>query len=242
MKTFKEYLEYLSESKYYTHGVQHVKRTIPKHMFAYELKYDLDINKDTNDFQLYIYNNEKFTIKKFHSVIGLCEMLGYFPSYLIIDDRNIFDEYKKYVYQINIVENNKIDIDFIDFLRNVDFGIFKEICLQFESYQETDIDIPDFLYHVCRKIDIDSIKKNGLQPRSKNKISFHPDRVYFDVDLNSSKERIEEFKNIEDNEYSIVEIKPDNELKNYLKLKKDTNSNGFYTSQNISPIYINKIY
>lgn len=241
MKSFKEYIELLKESRYKTHGVQHVKRTLPKLLNYLNLKYTLDINKDTDDFQLYFYDNGKFNEKTLDSVISQCEIFGYFPSYFTIDDRNIFNEFKSYVEQKHKIENDKTPIDFIEYLRTFKIDNFNEIYLQFESWEDSDIDyVPDLLYHVCRKINLDKINRYGLFPKSQNKISYHPDRIYLTTDFMEAEEVRNKFKELHD-DIIIISIKPDKELMNVLKLKKDPNwPDGLYTSHNISTLYIEK--
>ena len=157
-----------------------------------------------------------------------------------VDDRNIFKEYKKYKHKKQTIENNKQEFDFIDYLKTLKFDNFIKMEIKFESWQDTDIlpiDIPDILYHVCRTIDKDKIFKSGLIPKSKSKISFHPDRIYLSLDKENCSDLIKQFKIIEDIDYSIIEINS-SELK-YLKLKRDPNYvDAYYTNQNISYNYI----
>lgn len=240
MDTFREYIQNLNESRYKTHGVQHVKKIFIPLLSSLNLSFDLDINKATDDFQLYIFNNGNFDKEIFDIIISRSEILGYFPSILLIDKINIFNEFKKYVKHKHKVENNKKDVDFVEYLRTLEFNDFKEIYIQFESWQDTDLkEIPGVLYHVCRTIDLTDIKRYGLSPKSKNKISYHPDRIYVTVDIKEAEQVIGEFKKIDNIDYTIIKILPDEELKGYLKLKKDPNwTNGYYTTQNISPLYI----
>ena len=172
-----------------------------------------------------------------YSIINMCENLGYFPSIMKIDDRNIFKEYKEEKQQ---KENNKKEFDFIDYLRLLKLNDFNQIKITFESWQDTDIlpcDIPDTLYHVCRTIDKEKILKSGLIPKSKSKISFHPDRIYLSSNEENCFDLIEQFKLIDNIDYSIIEI-DSSELK-HLKLKYDPNYiDAYYTNQNISHNYL----
>ena len=250
MRLFKEYIEDLNESRIKTHGVSYVQRTLPRHFYVLDLKFELHINKESGDFQLYFYNNGKFDEKSIDSVMRNCEILGYFPSTIIIysqfTERYLFKEFKEYTHQKQVIENDKIEIDFIEFLRTVEIDKnFKGILFQMESWQDSDIkisDIPDVLYHVCRKIDISDIKKYGLYPKSKNKISFHPDRVYLTTNLKDARYMIDKFNDISSSENVIVEIEMDDDIKSYLKLKNDPNFDGaYYTNQNISKYHVKEI-
>lgn len=243
MIRFDEYITGLTESRYFTRGVQHVKRTLPKYIEYYDLEYNLDINKLTDDFQIYIFNNNNFNKDKLHGIIGICENLGYFPSTMKIDESDLFKEFKKYKNLKNKIKNDKSYIDFIDFLRNFNIpNDFKEIYIQFESYQDKDIsidDIPNILYHVYRIKDEDKIKRYGLCPKPKSKISHHPDRIYFTFTEDDAKKYLSIIQKQETDIYSILMINMDGELKSYLKIKIDPNFiNGYYTNQNISPLNI----
>jgi hypothetical protein len=240
MIRFDEYIKGLNESRYITHGVQYIKRTIPKYLDYYKLKYNLDINKLTDDFQIYIFNTN-FSKDKFHNIIQLCEILGYFPSTMKIDDLDIFNEFKEFKEIKNKINNDKSYIDFIDFLKNVNIPTnFKEIYIQFESYQDKDIsieNIPNILYHVYRITDKNKILRYGLCPKSKSKISYHPERIYLSFTKNDAEIFLNIIQSQEKDIYSILIINVDEELKSYLKIKIDPNfENGYYTNQNISPL------
>ena len=45
--------------------------------------------------------------------------------------------------------------------------------------QEDEIPVPKFLYHLTPENKVNKILKNGLVPKAQNKLSNHPDRVYF---------------------------------------------------------------
>lgn len=251
---FLDYINSINESRIKTHGVKHVDRILTKFLNSNYLNFLLNINLNTDDFQLTIYNNGKLYIENFNVIINMCENLGYFPSFLLVDNKSIFNIYKEIKNKnkgkiINNIRKYKslknYDIDFLDYIKNIDLSDFNTIIIQFESWQDRDIDfndIPDILYHVCRKTDVDKILKTGLYPKSKSKISYHPERIYFSDTLIGAYSIINQFKTIENVEYSILIIKPDDDLKRILYLKKDPNYNdGFYTTTNISYNYIYEI-
>lgn len=244
MKTYKEYIDDLNESRNYTHGIGKTTAILRKWLSAYSLEYKIHNNEKSGDFQLYIYNNGNFTQRKFNIIITMAENMGYFPSTINIDDRDLFLDYKEYCNFKNIISNDKKDIDYINFLKSLTFDDFNEIYFQFECYQDSDIkeeDLPKQLYHVCRTSDVDDILKNGFIPKSKSKISFHPNRVYFSTTLKGAESIIDQFKDMEDVDYTVLKLNIDEGMKNYLKLKKDPNfDDGYYTNQNISPYYISK--
>jgi len=225
-----KYLEFISESRYKTHGIFSVKRTLPKVLDFMNCKYNIDFNYNTNDFQIYF---TKITDTSKEVLISRCELLGYFPSVFIIDGIKQIPK-----------NNNSID-DFVEFVKNYKLPTnYNEIYFQFESWLDEKIETPKTLYHVCRTIDVDKIKKYGISPKSKHKISYHPDRIYFVIDLEDAISIIKQFKEKEKIDYSIIKIEFDNEdLKDYkLLVRKDPNfNNGYYTTQNVLPGWITKI-
>lgn len=227
MKT--NYLEFISESRYKTHGISIVKRTIPK-LLKY-MKCDFNIEySDVDDFTIY-FTNLTNDIKDV--VISRCELLGYFPSVFSVDnnekrnkDIKDIDDFVKFVKEYKLNDNNKVYI-------------------QFESWLDEIIETPPILYHVCRTIDTEKIKRYGLSPRSKHKISYHPDRIYLVDNLMVATNILKQLKTTEKNKdeksykYSIVKIKPETEK---LNIRKDPNFDlGFYSTQNILPNWIEKI-
>ena len=239
MLNFKEYMVELNESRLHTTGVLQVKDFLKGWVQGYHgVKIDIDINITNNTFYLDIYHSGDFHINKFYMIINMCENLGFFPSLMVID--NNIDVIKLY-------KSSKSN-DFIDFLKNYDIIFSKKIELKFESWQDKDIDpidIPDVLYHVCREADKDKINKYGLVPKSKSKRSYHPDRVYLFLDLEQAQNMVDTFNSDIKQDYTIIELDIDDNLKSSLYLKQDPNhSYGFYTTTNIHPNYIkeNKWY
>lgn len=57
----------------------------------------------------------------------------------------------------------------------------------------------DYLYHFTRKINWHRIKQNGLTPRTTDKVSTHPDRVYFGLTISA----VEKFANRIENKVPI---------------------------------------
>ena len=88
------------------------------------------MNRETHDFQLYIYN--ELSQDLFDSIITICQNLGYFPAVIKIDNRDLLDDYKEYCNFNNVIKNN---IDYIDFLKTLTFNNFEKIYFQFENYK-----------------------------------------------------------------------------------------------------------
>lgn len=141
--------------------------------------------------------------------------------------------------------------EFVDYIKNFELPKnYKEIYIQFESWLDKEIETPKILYHVCRTIDVNDIKRYGIYPKSKHKISYHPDRIYLVSNLSDVEIIIKQFeeKDKQNNlniEYSVVKIEKDKnkDTKYYnLLVRKDPNFNeGFYTTQNILSCWISDI-
>ena len=120
--------------------------------------------------------------------------------------------------------------------------------------------VPSKLYHITLDIYVDKILKIGLIPRSKSKISNHPDRIYLSDSIKEiipfGEYILSEYNlRIKDNiktkiakNFNIFEIDTkcfnrQDENGFVMKLYKDVNfpDNGFYTLNNISPEFLKLI-
>ena len=215
------YLNFIKESRYKTHGLNTVKRQLPLFLKSIDCIYDIDYQYDTDDFLLQGTNMTKNGID---ALIGRCEILGYYPSVFNVNGENIGKG------------NIRTIDDFINIIKDYNIEKSDKIWFQFESWLDEEIVIPDKLYHVCRTVNVDKIKRYGLSPKSKHKISYHPDRIYLVEEYLVALNIIKQFKETEDIDYSIITIKPDKDI---LLLRSDPNFNrGFYTNQNIPPSWI----
>ena len=237
MKTFENfiktsYLEFISESRYKTHGIETVKRNIENQLYATGALFDVDFNDVTDDFQITFYKLKNTTLEW---LIQRCEVLGYFPSVFRIDGKDVLSE-------------KTID-DFVVQIKKYKIPEkYHRIYIQFESWLDEKIEeIPKYLYHVFKTVNLDKIKRYGICPKAKNKISYHPDRIYFVLSIDDSKNIITQFKDIEndkDVKYSVAIVDTSLiPLKYNLLIRKDPNFNsGFYTNQNIPPSWITDYY
>jgi len=215
------YLSYIKESRYKTHGLLTVKRQLPLFLRSIESITDIKYNYETDDF---ILNIKNLTKNGLDSLISRCEILGYYPSVFSVND-----EY------IEVDSIKSID-DFIKIVKNYNIDKSDKILIQFESWLDQEIEVPDKLYHVTKTAYVDKIKRYGLSPRSKHKIAYHPDRIYLVDDYMVALDILKQLKQIDDVKYSVITIKPD---KDVLLLRIDPNYNrGFYTNQNIPPNWI----
>ena len=100
---------------------------------------------------------------------------------------------------------------------------------------------PNLVYHVCKKVNINKILKIGLSPKSKSKKSYHPERIYVSLHLNTALKMLNNFRfddivNGDDFDYDILEIDLSDSYYSDIKLFKDPNFvGGYYTYQNFRP-------
>lgn len=128
---------------------------------------------------------------------------------------------------------------------------FQSVKIQFESKFDIPISVPKKLYHLSIMQFFNQIKKSGLFPKDKSKLTIHPGRIYLCDSIENCKLLIPQMKifyssltwnnrnaNIND-KWVIYEI--DN-LDSNIKLYQDPNyKNGYYTVDNISPGFIKLI-
>ena len=151
---------------------------------------------------------------KLSKYIPLINNLGYFISSAFIGNDNIsFTE--------KTIGDIKVDEIFI------------------EPKYDYQVDIPKVLYHASPLKFKEKILKSGLSPRSGNKLSNHPDRIYLTDSYNKCI-RFGEYLVMNDREseyykngYCIYEISGDsiNNLYSDINFREG----GFYTLDNISP-------
>lgn len=159
-----------------------------------------------DDGEVYIENQPTSKLEKYLPIIT---NLGYFISKLTIDGQVWIKEYDK----------NTEPIAFI-----------------IEAKYDYEVKIPDILYHASPIRFKDKIIKYGLTPKTGNKISNHPERIYLTDDIEKAI-KFGEFLKEEDNEwykggYCIYSIKGDS----LSKLYSDVNfrEGGYYTLSNIN--------
>lgn len=202
-----------------------------------------------NDFSLNI------ILKRFKELEGNVEPDG---EIFIKGD---FDELKKYVPIFNnlgyFISTYTLNGDNW-FKWNNDINI-KPIALFLEAkFDQIINNVPEFLYHTTLDIFANKILKSGLSPKSKSKVSYHPERIYLTNDIKIAhlfgknllndysalmNDKIKENDKIINNikTYNILEI---NTISLYLKLYKDVNliNYGYYILSYIPPSFISKIF
>jgi len=161
-------------------------------------------------------------------IMNYSNLYGYYPSNFKLKFRDNNEENFKW-HEIEDKKNlDKIklsDTIFIKFESKYEDGIYTNnvIC-------------PDYVYHLTKSKFLPNILKKGLYPKSKNKKSDHPERIYVFVDENNYNNLLTLLKRIDNDLYALLEIdcREDN-----LMLHTDPNFyGGYFTYDNIHPSYI----
>lgn len=108
-------------------------------------------------------------------IIELSNNLGYFiASYVLIreDFRRV-----KYTYNPKSFKENYLSVKPI----SVVFTLEKK-------YDDVVTNVPRYLYHISNKKFLNKVKDRGLVPRSGNKQSYHPERIYFTTKMKDMEE------------------------------------------------------
>jgi hypothetical protein len=216
---YNEYRLMVNEGLIKTHNIDNSISILDMNLNLFKISYNI-IKLTDNVFEVEFL--DKINIDLIDNVLIIVNNTGYFPSYIFLNTNNI-----KYKYKFNHerLENNLINKNIIYIKIRFESKFDKEIINNFE-----------YLYHVCNKQNLNKILKIGLVPKSKNKITSHPERIYLLQNINDAYRLIKKFEfndlvnNIK-NEYIILKIK----INNNIKLYNDPNHDnvGYYTYENI---------
>lgn len=223
INSYKEYLNLLKEGLITTHRISKYRIIIDNFLIDY--KYNIKIN-DNDTFSLELYEKD---IDFYISLLSLINNLGYYPSYIWVSRE----------------KKNSFKYDFDVMKKEIKNEKFKNIKLLLEAKFDIEIEnIPKQIYHIFMMKYENKIFKNGLIPKSRMRKTYHPDRCYFTYSKIESENLINEFKFIDkvnniDEKYDILIVNT-SEIDD-IKFYNDPNSVGFYTYDNISPEYLEKI-
>jgi hypothetical protein len=141
--------------------------------------FDIEDNEDniTLNFEpQYVPNNlGNYTSGNFHDknidkIFELTNNLGYFPAgFSSVSNTNVISNYNRYTASSfkKLLETQPTTIELI----------FEKKYDDEEKFSEG-----EFIYHITDKKYVDKIKSIGLVPKTKSKISTHPERIYFSID------------------------------------------------------------
>jgi hypothetical protein len=195
------------------------------------LKYHIEIDDETIILRIFDFNktlNHKGLKRNlFEKIQQLIRQSGYYISGLF---NNHFDFSDKYNISFNLVNFININDD--------------KIYMEFNKKFNSEIGIPEYLYHITYPIYIEKIKNNGLIPKSNKIIDNHPDRIYFTSNITDAI-KFARSKYVTTNskdfiDYIILRIntKKLNKIKLYNNPLKIPNTMMFYTNDNIPPYAI----
>lgn len=190
------FLEYIKEELIRTINSEDVIDILERKL-PYETDYKL-LRKHKTSFSVEIFKPEP-TIDFYKYLFSICTPNGYYCSYykILTDDENIkfkggFDKEKF----LEIID--KYNITYTYFIFEGDY--------EDKEYFNTN-DVPDILYHIFPCRILSKIKKIGLCPTSKERLSFHPDRIYLMTNIETVNYLIDEFKYLDKKYYTEKYLK-----------------------------------
>jgi hypothetical protein len=184
------------------------------HWLKYSDKFSLKWKK-SRKVQLVIIN--KLDDKEWEKFIKLINNLGwYITSYLGMPDK----------------------IKWIPFIDVSHLKNENPFAIELEAKFDNELNVGDYpiTYHITQSKNNEKISRIGLVPKSKSKISYHPDRIYMSGKINNIIALADIFDEI--GPYTIYKIDLKSAKKNdsAIRIFNDPNMNGaFYTLSNIPP-------
>lgn len=211
-----DFVQQLKEGLITTHDITKYSHIITDYLQKIGIPFSINIT-DKFQFQLTIYSNDFDLIEV---VNHYSYTLGYFPAYYWITLQNNMTNGQKEIEDLPI--NTKYII--IDYESKYDDGLYKNsvIC-------------PDKLYHFSYQKNRDNILKIGIYPKSKKRLSYHPDRIYLFDDISNYEVLLKNLKFTDKQKelYILIEIDCS---KDKLFLHTDPNYRlGYFTYDNINP-------
>jgi len=222
---FKEYLSKINEGLIKTYDIDFTIDKSKQNLNILNVSFEIEKNPN-NSIKLTIFKFNKIYIDELFNLLNqnFTNLLGWFPSYMFLTTTSGMEN------QMNYDESYlKISYEYLD-----------TVSIIYESKFDEVVSIPEYLYHISIQEYEDKILKNGLTPKSKNKLSTHGDRIYVCKKLDDCLELIPKMKfyfydkkNI-NKKWIILQIKTQ-DLN--LELYKDPNfmDKGFYLLGNIPP-------
>lgn len=219
---YKNYIQHIKEGLITTHNIQIHYMSLDIELNSIGIKHELNIISKFK-YDLTILNPKELTLEKLEYCIKINQnLLGYFPSYI-----QLYNDFGK--------NSFKFDEKWLDTKWN-------KIIIRFEAKYEdglykNDLEVPEFAYHLSQMKNLDKIIKNGLIPKSNNRKTSHPERIYFFYDIEKLNDILKSLKFNDELEgkkciYCLFKVKfTDKNI-----IHTDPNYQfGFYTNDNISP-------
>lgn len=228
MKRYKEFIEELKEGLITTHDITVYNKVIMNYLDSLNFKSDLKVIDKLNFF-LKIFNN--LNESNIEMVNNYIYNLGYFPSTYVVTLTNGMTNRFKYLKDVKFNNAQSVEINYE--------------AKYTDGLHRNDIICPDKLYHLTYSDNWDSIIKRGIYPKSKKRLSIHPDRIYLFDNISDYKALLNNLKlsdsiNSISKKYDLLEIDSSD---NKFILHTDPNYRmGYFTYDNIHPKLITKIY
>ena len=213
----------IKEGLIFTHNIEKYKSSLEIYLNAIGVENKITIISKML-YELEILNSSKLNNKDLKHIVEYNQnLLGYYPSYIFItNENNINNSFKfdkKYL-------SNKYILIKIIFEAKYEDGLYKN-----------DITIPKILYHLSPIEKKEKISKNGLSPRTGNRQTNHPERIYLFPKFNDYNEILNflkrnDKKNDINRNYTLYEVEMD---ESYILHSDPNYINGYYTTEYISP-------
>lgn len=213
---YSEFVKELREGLITTHDITKYSSVITDFLDQININYSIDII-DKLEFKLTIQTNN---IDLIEVINHNCYTLGYFPSYYWITLKN---NMKNGFKQITTLPTNTKNVT-IRYEGKYEDGLYKNTII-----------CPNKLYHLSHQENKESIFQKGIYPKSKRRLSNHPERIYLFDNLNNHNVLLKQlkFSDKSKKEYILLEI---NCAIDKLILHTDPNYRiGYFTYDNINP-------
>jgi hypothetical protein len=244
--TYSLFYNKIDEGLIKTHPLKDTIGMIERYLINYRMKYNIenvDYEKNVFEFKIEDFNYNDLIYDKLCGIESvIVNMCGHFPSLVKINYVSGMKNSKKW--HDNMWE---------ELVKYSEY--YSSITIKFESKFddfEDCVDI-DYLYHITNNSYVDKILKSGLVPKSKNKLSTHPDRIYLCKTIQDCENlKIHMYNSDKFNNFGMDYKKENNKSLEYtilkidikdlkIKIFKDPNyKQGYYIINNIEPSRIDK--
>jgi hypothetical protein len=229
--TEKKFIKFLKEGLIKTYPIKFVVRYLNKFLREKDITHFI---VDFEDESIFIkLTKSKVSVKNVENIISVLNTNGYFPSLFTTYDVN-----DKEVNHFKYIKTK--DGDNIQDVFNNDFYMIQ---IESEAKFNIKLKVPKKLYHLTNSNNLDKILKIGLVPKSKNKKSHHPERIYFGFNEIGCENLVRQFNNNKkEDELSIFSLLEIDTIGLNLEIYTDPDYyNGCWTSGNIPPLNIKVI-
>jgi hypothetical protein len=178
------------------------------------------------DYKISKYSGQTYD-PKISKLLQLLNSLGYFPSIVKYELNNQLEQYsKKYSPK--------------EFRRLIDEDEPTYLIFVFEPKFDPTMTPPQYIYHITDVKFLDSIKSIGLKPKTLNKRSSHPERIYFSLSRDANNTLWKNMKYHYGKENGILLTIDTTKLDNTFYNDPNFKDLGIYTYGNIPPSSIIK--